>query len=113
MKVYISGPISGVPLSETKAKFGRVANHLLESGHIPVNPVELSAWGFTWDTYMQIAASILGSREVDAICMLEGWKRSKGAVLEWTMARTLDIPIIYMDPKDEKVWGRRMRGEWK
>ena len=105
MKIYISGPISGRPEKEVQARFGQVAQNVINAGHEPINPANISHWKLTWETYMQIAGEILKSGEIGAICMMDGWTNSKGALLEWVMARAMRIPVIYLNPKDRKTWG--------
>ena len=104
MKIYISGPITGQDPLDTERKFARAACIINRAGHIAVNPTDLPQ-GFTWETYMQIAGAIISSGELDAIYMMSGWKRSRGAVIEWTMARAMKIPIIYQEAVDRKTWG--------
>lgn len=54
---------------------------------------------------MQIACSIIGSGEPDALYMMGGWRGSRGAMIEWLMARAMKIPILYEEEKDRKAWG--------
>lgn len=105
MKIYISGPITGQDPTLTKAAFDRAADIITAAGHVPVNPIDMAAWGLSWKTYLQIAGEIIRSGELDAIYMLSGWKGSRGAVIEWTMARAMRIPAIYQDAADRRLWG--------
>ncbi|MBR3231394.1 MAG: DUF4406 domain-containing protein [Lachnospiraceae bacterium] len=104
MKIYISGPISGLDPEKVRETFGWARGIIDRAGHIAVNPTDLPQ-GFTWETYMQIAGAIIGSGEIDAVYMMSGWKRSRGAVIEWTMARAMRIPAIYQDAADRRLWG--------
>lgn len=47
----------------------------------------------TWQDYMKIDLKIL--LECSSIVMLEGWEKSKGALLEWNIARALNLKILY------------------
>lgn len=101
MKIYISGPITGKTRPELISSFGIIQNRLTDAGHSVVNPVDISHWGLSWETYMRIAISILESKEVDALIMLKGWMDSRGSVIERQWAITHGIPILYQDPRDK------------
>lgn len=105
MKIYISGPITGQDPLDTERKFARAACIINRAGHVPVDPIDMADWGLSWKTYLQIAGEIIRSGELDAIYMLSGWKRSRGAVIEWTTARAMRIPAIYQDAADRRLWG--------
>ena len=95
MKVYISGPISGVSEYESMAAFNDAENKLVAAGCQVVNPRMITRWGLTWDTYMQIAEAVLYSGEIDAVLMLRGWQQSKGACIEKVWANAKGIQVIY------------------
>lgn len=95
MKVYISGPITGKTMSELAGSFEVVADRIRRAGFTPINPFDMAHWGLSWGTYMRIAAEILTSGEVDAVYMLRGWGRSKGATMEHKWAKRLGIPVYY------------------
>lgn len=102
MKIYISGPITGIDEYESLRAFNDAADKLARAGLTPVNPRRISGWGLTWETYMQIAQTILYSGEIDAVLMLKGWEKSKGATIEKTWAEANGIQIIYQ-PRTEEV----------
>lgn len=91
MKIYIAGPMTGIP------KFNRPAFHfeamrLSSEGHVVLNPATLPD-GLSQPEYMDICLAML--RCADAIHMLHGWKESEGAVAEHAMAKKLGIKISY------------------
>lgn len=99
--VYLSGPISGRSRLDVASRFRAAAvdvAHLLaergESAQI-VSPADMSSWGLSWDTYMEIAKTTLRSGEIDAIYMMDGWLGSRGAVREHTWASLEGIEILY------------------
>lgn len=94
MRVYISGPISGVDEFESHIRFGRAERMIINAGHTAINPRRLSSWGLSWDTYMKIAQEILYSGEVDAMLLLKGWEKSKGATIEKVWAEAKGIQIL-------------------
>ena len=107
MRIYISGSISGRAPEEYRAAFNEAAGIIRRAGHEAVNPVDVSGWGLTWGTYMQIAADVINSGEVDAVYMLEGWEASFGACLERYFAVVKGIPVWYQAREDGKKYGRR------
>jgi hypothetical protein len=84
-KVYISGPMRGIPNCNSEA-FASAYYHLIGLGYTPINP----AWNFggdqtlPWETYMQTDISQLLS--ADAIALLPGWQNSTGALVEVAVA---------------------------
>lgn len=104
MKIYISGPITGLPYQEARAKFCWAEEIIRQAGHTAINPTDLPK-GLTWGVYMQIACSIIGSGEPDAIYMMEGWRESRGSMIEWLMARAMKIQTLYEEEEDRRVWG--------
>lgn len=101
MKIYISGPITGIPEYESLVAFNNMEDRIARAGHTPVNPRRTSGWGLTWNTYMKIAQDILYSGEIDAVVLLKGWEKSKGATIEKTWAEANGIQIIYQPRTEE------------
>ena len=84
MKVFISGPMSGIK-DYNKPEFDRMEMQLKDLGYSVFNP----AWmGFdnTWtrEDIMPIDIAALG--KCDAIVMLDGWEKSAGALAEYEYA---------------------------
>lgn len=99
MKVYIAGVISdGGRLDEAAIQknmelFTERAEWLRRQGHEPLNPCEnVGDVGWTWRDWMKAALRML--LEADGISLLPGWVGSKGATLEWDVARRLDYQIV-------------------
>lgn len=90
MKVFISGPITGV--EDYREKFKKAEMELLEKGYTVMNPAVLPA-GFEWREYMLI--TILMLCPCDAIYMLSGWEHSKGATLEYQYAKAKSMTIMF------------------
>ena len=98
MKVYISGPISSDP--DHAEKFAAAFVDLVNKGHKPINPVDIGrelkermGREPEWTDYMR--ACIKGMMDCDGIHFLDGWRDSKGAVLEAIIARALDFKRVY------------------
>jgi len=106
MKVYIAGPMTGYE-EFNFPQFFQAERELLALGHEPLNPawnngasleeaVENANYdGRSWQDYMR--KDMLSLAQADVVCVLEGWKKSKGAQLEVHIARQLDIPIMILE----------------
>lgn len=107
MKIYISGPITGVP--GHREKFKAAADKLASMGHIPLNP-DIFPEGLQPGEYMSIDLAMLGI--ADAIYMLPDFYRSSGSTLELAWARYANKPIFYADiGQDNLTLAQLGRGE--
>jgi hypothetical protein len=96
MRIYISGQISGLPLEETKAKFGNIENELAKQGYEVVNPLKNGIpYNAPWEVH--IAMDILLLIGCQAIYLLPDWAYSKGATLEKKIAEFTGQQIIYQE----------------
>lgn len=89
-KIYLSGKISGDP--DFKEKFALKEKELTEQGHLVFNPA-LHPDMFTWEQFMELDLKALGN--CDAIYLLEDWKDSRGAKIEYDEAVKLGKEIIF------------------
>lgn len=94
MKIYIAGKITGLPLSEVKEKFKHHSELLQLKGYTAVNPIEVSPFhaSKTWYDYMKDC--IVALMDCEAIYLLEDWGQSKGARLEYAIAKELGLDIF-------------------
>ena len=117
MKVYIAGPMSGIPQFNIP-KFFRVSSILKANGFYPINPAELDGdsgllvaslknlegdptktEGFSNGYDESVWAQVLGRdvevvlSKVEGIVLLEGWQKSKGARIEAFCALTQGLTI--------------------
>jgi hypothetical protein len=122
MKVYISGPMSGLPNFNIKA-FDALAVRLRNLGHEVVSPAELDDPAFrsacmategridelralcerddiepaTWGDLLARDVKLLADDGVRGIVVLDGWERSRGALLELFVGRLCNLPIFVLD----------------
>lgn len=82
-KVYIAGKITGLDRAEVQRKFGAAEKLLRELGAIPFNPLCLPE-GLDWEDYMPIC--LMAIQACDAVYLLDNWRDSKGAKVEWAAA---------------------------
>lgn len=99
MKVYIAGPMRGLPNLNFEA-FDAAAARWKAMGHQPFNPAETSRpLGYPTNGECPIAlrhlilVDVLSIYHADAIALLPGWEKSRGATLEVALAQVLELPI--------------------
>ena len=93
-KIYISGPISGLPLETVYNNFTNAEVNLLEKGYKVVNPFNNGLpTTATWEEHMRADLKLL--LDCDAIYMLEGWEKSRGARIEYALVVDLKLNIQY------------------
>lgn len=89
--LYISGPMTG-KVSFNFPAFHAEAERLRALGHVVVNPAEINTdvdaeWGDC------LRADIKALMDCDAIVLLPGWEKSRGALLEFHNADALEMAI--------------------
>jgi hypothetical protein len=105
VRVYISGPIKGMP-DGNKEAFAQRAKELVEKGHEPVNPWDINGdhsgdcigEPVEHDTVHRYGCFLRNDiRELmycDAITLLPGWQRSTGATTELQVATAIGLVLI-------------------
>ena len=92
MRIYISGPMTGIPEFNFPA-FNQAATRLRGCGLDVVNPAEINKdTTMSWEDCMR--ADIKALCDCDTIVMLPGWENSKGAHLEVHIAHRLGIRVL-------------------
>ncbi len=94
MLVYISGKITNNKNYEEDFRKGE--EWLKLNDYTPINPCKLSTAlpnTLTYEQYMQIDYKLIDICE--AIFMLEGWQKSKGACAELAYAKSIGKVILY------------------
>lgn len=94
MKLYISGPMTGLPELNFPA-FHAAAAELRALGFEVVNPAELNPDGATpWAQCMR--NDIKALCDCDVLALMRGWEQSKGAHLELHLAHRLEIGVVFL-----------------
>jgi len=100
MKVYLSGPMTGIK-NYNKEAFANAEVQWRENGHDVFNPYDMSIVHphFTYQQYMGIDLKMLC--DCDAIALLPGWNTSKGCRIEVYTAIKLGLRIYDATSLDE------------
>jgi hypothetical protein len=99
MRCYIAGPMTGLPELNFPA-FHAEAAKLRAAGHEVINPAEVNA-DPTMGWHACMRKDIAELVTCDAIRLLPGWEKSKGATLEHHIAERLELLVIL--PETELV----------
>lgn len=120
MKVYLAGPMTGIPQFNYPA-FIRAAEALRAIGYEVQSPAEMddpetakaamaspdgapgsgSANGETWGDFLARDVKLLADDGIQAVFVLPGWDRSRGARLETYVANAMcGLPIIRFNELD-------------
>lgn len=90
-KIYIAGKVSGEKIHECTMKFGKVQKQLEALGLEVVNPLEVvNDWHAPWKEAMKLCIKAL--LDCDDVLFLQDYLSSKGAMMEYTIAKSLDMP---------------------
>lgn len=109
MKIYISGPMTGLP-EYNHPLFNRVAADLRAMGYEVINPAEIVLKDIpkdyvplheidakrVWEAYMKECLKLL--MDANVIAYLPGWRKSKGARIEMFTAE--EVGIMSIDYKE-------------
>lgn len=95
-RIYIAGPMTGLPDLNFPA-FHAEAARLRAQGHTVINPAEINPdTSMSWQQCMRTDIAQLVT--CDAVQLLPGWERSKGATLEHHIAERLDLVVYAPQP---------------
>lgn len=110
-KIYIAGPMTGLP-NLNMAAFFTAAESLRSAGHCVLNPAEITD-GLTEPEYMDICFAMI--RAATAIHLLAGWEQSEGAQAEYHYAKKLGLEvsteITYLCSAPSYIFGMVVIGE--
>lgn len=102
MRVYLSGPVTGLPHGEAHAAFEEAAGALAAAGHSVWSPVDNVPAGTGHERAMAICLHALTSWRLwetpfDALVLMHGWERSEGCRAELAVARACGIRAMGID----------------
>lgn len=91
-RIYIGGKVSGLHYPTVYKRFARKESKLKETEGLKVyNPLRYCGERWPWWLCMVVCISILV--RCDAIFLLSGWRESRGARIEYKVARFLRLSI--------------------
>lgn len=108
MKVYLAGPMRGLPCGDwNRLSFERAEQEWKAKGHHVISPFTLvKAMGYPLDYPCEpgtpeadahlrhvILSDLLALTHVDAIALLPGWEKSRGATVELALAQFLGLKV--------------------
>jgi hypothetical protein len=95
MKVYISGKISGLPMQSVEDKFQAHASLLDAKGYTPINPLDVSPFHESKQWHHYMGDDLAALLTCDAIYMLKDWGQSKGARIEYQVAKEMGLKVMF------------------
>lgn len=97
-KVYLSGQITGMPLEVAKAIFAEAEARLRAQGHDVINPLTINTPDPKkhWVDYMMVDIEAM-VREARAIYLLPNWGESRGARIEYAIAKELGLEVMFQN----------------
>jgi hypothetical protein len=120
MKLYLAGPMRGIPYFNFPA-FNDAADKLRAEGHVVFNPVEKDTekygealasnnadgceakasieHGFDLRDALAMDTAWI-CKHAEGIALLKGWHNSSGARAEFALASALKLKVIYLDDDD-------------
>ena len=95
--VYLSGRITGLPITYVRQFFERAEEHYTSEGYKVLNPLRNGLTeDNTWEQHM--AKDIIMLQRADIIALLPGWEKSKGARLEHEVAKVMNMGVMHYEP---------------
>lgn len=95
-RIYIAGPMSGLPELNYPAFNAKAADLRAQGFHVE-NPAENPPPHCqSWLGYMRLAVAQLATR--DAVVMLPGWSQSRGACIEHQLAVGMGLEVLDREP---------------
>ena len=103
MKVYLSGPITGIQKEVVTTLFSSAEDRVRNFGDTPVNPLSNGLpYESPWEEHLHADLNML--KDCDYIFMLYGWENSNGAIIEYLYACSLGIEMYYSPSRNEIIF---------
>ena len=118
MRVYISGPITGT--KDYLERFQKAEDYLTSRGYTVINPAKVNSnlpQDTPYEEFMEMCYVMLNMAE--AIYMMQGWEKSKGACIEYGYAKAKGYTVMetsvetILDTDDYYSSSEYLDGAWK
>lgn len=96
-RLYLAGPMTGLP-DYNRPAFNAMAAQLRAAGYFVVNPAEngLPA-DSAWIDHMRRDIELMMVNQCDGLALLPSWGVSKGANIEFELARALGFELMHVN----------------
>ena len=94
MRLYISGPMTGLP-DNNRPAFRDAERTLRCRGFKVINPARPALEGWSWQDYMRRAVRDVS--RADGVALLPGWRNSRGALVEVALAEGIGLEARMVD----------------
>ncbi len=102
---YISGPISGYDINERRKAFSEVEKFLSADGDEVVNPLNNGLpEDAEWADHILCDLELL--IDCNYMCIMPGWKNSRGCLVEVKFARKMGIPVFGLSENESSEYER-------
>lgn len=93
-RIYISGKITGLPIEVALTMFNNATDLFENNDWDVVNPMTLNHdHDLSWENYMRV--DLIALLKCSHIYMLKNWHTSKGANIEYNLAKDLGLTVIF------------------
>lgn len=100
-KIYIAGKVTGLAEEVYKRNFEEAKNFVEQKFNAEViNPILLGGPEFSWEDNMKFCIAELIT--CNTVVFIPGWKKSSGAQLEYTIAKSLKYDLYELEISTEK-----------
>lgn len=98
-RIYISGPMSGLPREDYMLNFAATQVMLEACGYEVVSPTQLAPCRWPWlyrllGYRLTLLYDLWHLMRCDGIYMLDGWQQSRGAKTERAVAEAFGLAVI-------------------
>ena len=100
--IYLSGPMTGLP-DFNRPAFDKAAKNLRDKGYEVWSPAEAFDRSVVMPRSHYMREDIKALLECDTVMMLPNWEQSRGARLEFEIAKELELPVLLLSADGEKA----------
>lgn len=99
MKVYLAGKVTGEDYNNVVTKFEAYEQKIKEKGHEVISPVKIVPPTAKWEDAIIMCLKALA--KADAVYFLPDWTQSRGARIEYAIAKAKNKKIYFPEQLEE------------